>query len=164
MSRSRTPFPSTWSLGDLLRHLGDIPPERVRLDPQPGRATDRHVTQFDDHEDRLYELIDRVLVQKTPGLRESCLAAEIASRVLGFAHEHDLGIVTGAGGPYRLAPGQVRIPDAAFVSWERLPGRVVPDVAIPDLAPDLAVEVLSEGNTTREMERKLMDYFCAGVR
>ena len=37
-------------------------------------------------------------------------------------------------------------------------------MAIPDLAPDLAVEVLSEGNTKQEMERKLKDYFFAGVR
>jgi len=29
---------------------------------------------------------------------------------------------------------------------------------------DLAVEVLSEGNTRGEMERKLRDYFNAGVR
>ena len=62
-------------------------------------------------------------------------------------------------------PGLVRIPDVAFISWERLPGKVVvPDEAIPDLAPDLAVEVLSEGNTKEEMERKLKDYFFAGVR
>jgi Uma2 family endonuclease len=32
------------------------------------------------------------------------------------------------------------------------------------LAPDLAVEVLSEGNTRSEMERKLRDYFFSGVR
>src|SRR5690242_1501503 len=32
------------------------------------------------------------------------------------------------------------------------------------LAPDLAVEVLSEGNTRSEMERKLKDYFFSGVR
>jgi Uma2 family endonuclease len=30
--------------------------------------------------------------------------------------------------------------------------------------PDLAVEVLSEGNTPREMEQKLQEYFTAGVR
>jgi Uma2 family endonuclease len=32
------------------------------------------------------------------------------------------------------------------------------------VAPDLAVEVLSEGNTPGEMQRKLRDYFQAGVR
>jgi Uma2 family endonuclease len=31
------------------------------------------------------------------------------------------------------------------------------------VAPDLAVEVLSEGNTEAEMERKLREYFDAGV-
>jgi len=63
-----------------------------------------------------------------------------------------------------LAPQQVRMPDAAFVSWERPPGKVVADVAIPDLAADLAVEVLSEGDTEAEMKRKLKDYFFSDVR
>jgi Uma2 family endonuclease len=35
---------------------------------------------------------------------------------------------------------------------------------VPDLVPDLVVEVLSEGNTPREMEQKLQEYFTAGVR
>ncbi len=35
---------------------------------------------------------------------------------------------------------------------------------LPDLVPDLAVEVLSEGNTRREMEQKLREYVTAGVR
>ena len=34
---------------------------------------------------------------------------------------------------------------------------------MPALAPDLAVEVLSESNTRAEMDRKLRDYFAAGV-
>ena len=32
------------------------------------------------------------------------------------------------------------------------------------LAPDLAVEVLSKSNTKKEMQRKLGEYFQAGVR
>jgi Uma2 family endonuclease len=35
---------------------------------------------------------------------------------------------------------------------------------IPALAPNLAVEVLSAGNTTREMARKCREYFAAGVQ
>jgi Uma2 family endonuclease len=61
-------------------------------------------------------------------------------------------------------PGIVRIPDVSFISWARLPGRVLPPEAIPDLAPDLAIEVLSRGNTLREMQRKLREYFAARVR
>ena len=75
-----------------------------------------------------------------------------------------LGIVTGSTGPIRLRPGVVRAPDVAFASWDRFPGRKRPKVAVPELAPDLAVEVLSKGNTRAEMRRKLGEYFAAGVR
>ncbi|TWT85335.1 hypothetical protein Pla123a_01420 [Posidoniimonas polymericola] len=64
----------------------------------------------------------------------------------------------------QLFPDQVRIPDVCFVSWERLKGSGFPQQAAPSLAPDLAVEVLSPGNTDQEMHRKLEEYFEAGVR
>jgi Uma2 family endonuclease len=64
----------------------------------------------------------------------------------------------------RLFPGLVRIPDVAFASWDRFPERRVPSVPIPDLAPDLAVEVLSQSNTADEMARKRREHFAAGVR
>jgi Uma2 family endonuclease len=60
--------------------------------------------------------------------------------------------------------GLVRLPDVGFVSWDRLPGRRVPDEPIPNVVPDLAVEVLSPSNTAREMSRKRGEYFRAGVR
>jgi Uma2 family endonuclease len=34
---------------------------------------------------------------------------------------------------------------------------------MPDLAPDLAIEVLSKHNTKAEMRRKLKEYFLTGV-
>ena len=64
----------------------------------------------------------------------------------------------------RIAVGLVRIPDVSFIGWDRLPGRETPSEPIPDLSPDLAVEVLSEGNTKAEMTRKVSEYFDAGVR
>src|SRR5271166_822729 len=67
--------------------------------------------------------------------------------------------------PPPLSPsGQVDISDVAFTSRERLPGRERPGKPIPDLAPDLAVEILSKGNTKAEMKRKLAEYFQAGTR
>ena len=64
----------------------------------------------------------------------------------------------------RLAPGLVRIPDISFISWDRFPGRQVPRLSMLDFAPDLAVEVLSPGNTQQEMDEKLRNYFASGVR
>ena len=62
----------------------------------------------------------------------------------------------------KLAPRQVQALEDD--DWERLPGRRIPSEPIPDLAPDLAVEVLSPGNTPGEMARKRQEYFAAGVR
>ena len=50
------------------------------------------------------------------------------------------------------------------MSWDRFPGGKLPKTPIPAVAPDLAVEVLSDSNTEGEMRRKLQDYFTAGVR
>ena len=62
------------------------------------------------------------------------------------------------------APGLIRIPDVAFLSIEKFPGGRFPrDAALP-FAPDLAVEVISKGNTAKEMAEKLRDYFAAGSR
>jgi Uma2 family endonuclease len=60
--------------------------------------------------------------------------------------------------------GRVRIPDVAFTSWDRMPGRKRPTKPIPELSPDLAVEILSPSNTYGEMQLKLADYFAANVQ
>jgi Uma2 family endonuclease len=61
----------------------------------------------------------------------------------------------------RRRPDVVRCPDVAFVAAARLPGGVR-DGAL-ELAPDLAVEVLSPSNTAREMLRTLNDYLDGGA-
>jgi Uma2 family endonuclease len=63
----------------------------------------------------------------------------------------------------RLLPGLIRIPDVAFVRWARFPEGRLPREPIPSVAPDLAIEVLSESNTAAEMLRKVTDYFQAGT-
>jgi Uma2 family endonuclease len=164
MSVASPPLVESRSIADLLEELGDIPASRVRLYPYPGTATEKDVIEIEARENRLYELVEGVLVEKAMGYRESLLAALLIHFLTEFALRHDLGIVAGADGTIQLAFKLVRIPDVAFVSWARLPNGEIPAEPIPALAPDLAIEVLSEGNTKREMERKLREYFAAGVR
>ncbi len=152
------------SLADLLDRLGCIGAERVRFRPPPGTATEQDIVDIEGRENRLCELVDGTLVEKVMGYRESLLAGAILVFLRGFVDARNLGLITGPDGMMRLYPGLVRIPDVAFTSWDRLPAGRVPEQAIPDLAPDLAVEVLSKGNTPGEMDRKLHEYFDAGVR
>jgi Uma2 family endonuclease len=163
MATSSHPFPAQWTLADLLTHLGGIPAERVRLCPPPGTATEEDVIRIEREEDRLCELIDGVLVEKVMGFHESKLAGWIIHLLHQYLEGNDLGEVTAPDGTMRLMPGLVRIPDVSFVSHERLAECSNPNAAIPDLAPDLAVEVPSEGNTPGEMKRKLKEYFFCDV-
>ena len=152
------------TVADLLERFGPMPAERIRTSPSPGTATEQDVIDMEERESRLCELVDGVLVEKALGVYESFLAMEIGGLLREFVKRNGLGFVVGADGMMRLAPGLVRIPDVSFVSWNQLPGRRVPRVPIADLAPDLAVEVISPSNTTREMERKLQDFLAAGVQ
>ena len=98
------------------------------------------------------------------GYKEPLLAARLIYLLISFIEPRRLVVVLGAGGMTRLLPNQVRIPDAAVYLNARFPGGVIPDEAIPSVVPDLAVEVLSPSNTRAEMDRKLGEYFAAGVK
>jgi Uma2 family endonuclease len=152
------------TLAELHDQLGGIPLERIRMVPPPGLATEAELLRVLDHEDRICELIDGTLVEKTMGYYESLLAMTLGYFLQDFAAKHDLGIVLGEGGTLRILSDQIRVPDVAFLSWRQFPGRVLPPEPVPAIAPDLAVEILSAGNTREELNRKLRDYFNAGVK
>jgi Uma2 family endonuclease len=113
----------------------------------------------------LYELVDGVLVEKTVGFYESTLAGVLIQLLRNFLDQHDLGTISGPDGMLELRPALVRGPDVTFARWDRFPeGRPSPEDSVPAIAPDLAVEVISRGNSTGEMTRKLDEYFPAGCR
>jgi Uma2 family endonuclease len=153
----------TPTLQDLVDRLGGIPLSRILAKPAPGTATEEDLIAAYNSKTHLCELVDGVLVEKAMGLRESLLAAALISLLRAFVVPRKLGLVTGEGGTIKFAPGLVRVPDVAFISWSRVPGGRVPEKPVPQLAPDLAIEVLSEGNTKAEMGRKRSEYFDAGV-
>jgi len=152
------------NLAELLERLGGIPLERIRFRPAPGTATEADVlVALEAPRKRVCELIDGVLVEKAMGYSESLLATLLIEVLNGFVRPRNLGLVTAPDGTLRLWAGRVRIPDVAFTSWDRMPGRRRPKQPIPDLAPDLSIEVLSRSNTRAEMRLKRQDYFTAGV-
>lgn len=159
-----TPIPEVTTVADLLDRLDGIPAERVRFYPIPGTATVNDVLEIEAREKRLFELIDGVLVEKPMGIRESILASKLIAVLMTFVEPRKLGAIAGEAGMMQLRAALVRMPDVAFISWDRFPERRVPSEPAPLIAPNLAVEILSPSNTKREMARKLREYFDAGTQ
>jgi Uma2 family endonuclease len=152
------------TVADIAARLGPIPLWRIRTDPPPGTATEMDVLRIQSQEDRLCELVDGILVEKTVGYEESLLAGWILTLLNNFVVPRRLGFVAGEAGMLKIGKGLVRIPDVSFISRRRVPGGKRPKGPIAGVVPDLAIEILSESNTPKEMRHKLREYFKSGVR
>lgn len=111
------------------------------------------------------ELVRGVLVVREPaGYLHGDLAARLLVLISNYADEHNLGRTFAAETGFTLArkPDTVRAPDVAFISNARLPEP--PPRGFAEMAPDLAVEVLSPDETAAEVLEKVADWLRAGVR
>jgi Uma2 family endonuclease len=113
-----------------------------------------------------YELVSGELRRMPPaGSEHGAVAVNITLVVAQFVKAHGLGVVFGAETGFKIAsdPDTVRAPDLAFIRCERIPAGGIPRGFWPG-APDLAVEVISPGDTYTEVEEKVSDWLNAGMR
>jgi Uma2 family endonuclease len=111
------------------------------------------------------ELIDGEVVDMTPaGGQHGSVQVNLAILVGGFVKEKRLGNVSVGETGYliRTDPDTVRAPDLGFVRKSRIPPTGVPKRFWP-LAPDLAVEVVSPGDSYENVETKVHDWLEAGT-
>jgi Uma2 family endonuclease len=118
---------------------------------------------------QICEVVDGVLVMPpTPLWEHQWLSMEIAVRLRNFVNERGMGLAITA--PYDILiqrePLRTRQPDILVVN-AALTGVTSPAdlVGQPflELPPLLVVEVLSPGNTRREIDERLADYRSIGV-
>jgi Uma2 family endonuclease len=159
-----TPSHTFANLADLWHALGEVPLERIVMNPLPGTATEQDLRIMVERDKRLVELVDGTLVEKPMGYIESLIASWLIKELGIFVDDRNLGFVSGEAGMIRMISGRVRLPDVAFVSMSDLPNGKLPVQPIPTLPPTLAVEVLSETNTKLEIRQKLKEYFESGTR
>jgi Uma2 family endonuclease len=158
------PVPTMADVAAVLAGLGGVPPERIWMTPTPGTATEADVIRVVESADkRLVELVDGTLVEKTVGQRESRLAVRLAGLLDQFCQLHDIGWVSGPDGMARMSEGNVREPDVSVFPWSMYPDGIMPREKVASVAPQLAVEILSESNTVAEIAKKLREYFASGT-
>lgn len=151
------------TLADVWVRAGQVPLDRIMMSPEPGTATEEDAADSRRKWDKNCELVNGILVDKAMGWYECQIAAALSYFLHVYLDARPIGIVAVGDSPHKTIAFNVRKPDVAFVSFARLPGGKTPRKKVLPLAPDLAVEVLSEGNTTAEMDTKLKEYFAAGV-
>jgi Uma2 family endonuclease len=113
-----------------------------------------------------YELIEGALKKMSPaGSKHGQVALTIAGLLWQHVRAHKLGVVFAAETGYKIAsnPDTVIAPDASFVRQAEIDRLGETEKFWPG-APDLAVEVVSPGDTAREVREKVAAWLAAGTQ
>jgi Uma2 family endonuclease len=113
-----------------------------------------------------YELVKGELIRTAPaGYQHGEVAMNIGARLHEYVKRHNLGGVYAAETGFVLTqdPDTVRAPDAAFIRQE-LVEKAESTTGYWIGPPDLAVEVVSPGDTVSEVEDKVAEWLEAGAR
>ncbi len=112
-----------------------------------------------------YELVKGELIRMAPtGHKHGIVTMRIAGPLYRYVKNNNLGEVYGAESGFLISqdPDTVRAPDVAFVRRERI--ERAGDVRSYWIGPpDLAVEVVSPGDTVDEVEDKVSEWLEAGT-
>ncbi|WP_428307184.1 Uma2 family endonuclease [Lacipirellula sp.] len=134
-------------------------------------STAAHLLTADDlfrmpsDESRWCELVEGEIVHMSPPGAAHGLVTQTLSFLLGqFVAEQRLGLTFAAETGFVVArnPDSVLGPDGSFVRRERIDSLGVPVTYFPE-APDMVFEVLSPGDTVREVGLKMRRWLQAGV-
>ena len=110
-----------------------------------------------------HDIVDgEMIMAPAPTVEHQRILLRLIRSLDSFVTEHRLGEVLFAPVDVLIQqePLRTRQPDLLFVSKER--SGIMSTIV--EGAPDLVVEILSPGNTRREVEEKLSDYALLGVR
>jgi Uma2 family endonuclease len=125
------------------------------------------VEEFEQLEDsECFELDDGVLREWPVGFNSQEVASNLARLMGNHLEGSSAGRVLPPEVPLRIYPDRPRrVPraDGGFISAARLPLRESPRGSLT-VAPELIIESISPGDQTWYMERKVREYFSAGVR
>lgn len=115
------------------------------------------------NEDKEYEIVDGQPEEKEMGgARHGGVGARLIVRLGSHVESNNLGGVYGADTTYKIGKNE-RLPDVSFVAAERIPAEGEPE-GIWNIAPDLAIEIISPNDLWEKVQGKVREYFAAGVR
>ena len=117
-------------------------------------------------DERGVELIRGIVRRKAmPGARHGLVCQRTSFRIGLYLQSHDIGYLFTHDTFVRTEqyPASYRGPDLQFMSYSRMPKGTVPS-GIPDVAPEMVIEVRSTSDSWKAMTRKALEYLDADVK
>ena len=115
--------------------------------------------------DEHFELVNGQLVEKSMGFHEQWVDSVLYKFFILFLHQNDIGRAVLEAKFALPNTGNRRIPDLAYISYSTWPrNKPFPKKAYANMAPDLAVEVISPSDGGRDIVDKMLEYFRAGCK
>jgi Uma2 family endonuclease len=112
-----------------------------------------------------YEIVQGELITRgNSGALHGYLCSLLLAALVNHSQSKKLGVVLDSSTAFKLKNGNKRSPDISFLAKQRLQGMTVLPTGFLEGAPDLAVEILSPGNTVEEIHEKLVEFFDNGTR
>jgi Uma2 family endonuclease len=148
----------------LQQRYGVSPDELAALKELPVEPLFSEDLEHLPEDGSTYELWKGALIRMSSGkIRHGSDAGQLAVKLGSYLDAHRVGRLLVAEPGFRVGPdNSVISPDLAFIRNERL-GLFPPDEFGP-VSPDLAVEVISPGNTGIEISEKVAAYLAGGAR
>lgn len=127
----------------------------------PAEAAPAPTVELDP--EKLYEIVDgQPEEKKMAGARHGGVISRLSIRLGVYVESNDLGGLYPANTTFQVGKNE-RMPDIAFVSAGRIPPEGEPEGKW-EIAPDLAVEVISPSDPDEKVSSKILDYLDAGVK
>ncbi|MFN5659483.1 MAG: Uma2 family endonuclease [Pseudanabaena sp.] len=126
--------------------------------------TDQAFMALPDDECR-YEIVNgELVVMGNSGALHGYISIVLSSALFAIVSPQKLGVLFDSSTAFKMKNGNKRSPDISFFAKERFQGIADLPIGYLEGAPDLAVEILSPGNTVEEISTKLVEYFENGTR
>jgi Uma2 family endonuclease len=116
-----------------------------------------------ENSDKSFELWNGEIVEVSPSnLYSSLISAQIIAAFVNYLKGNPVAWVSGEGGGYHISATETFAPDVAILLKSRQP--TVKGKGFNRIPPDLAVEVVSPGNSASEMHNKVLKYLQSSTQ
>lgn len=109
-----------------------------------------------------YELVDGVKEAKMAGAKHGEIGAKLTVELGIYLKQNPLGKLYNSNTTFQIGANE-RMPDVSLVFATRIPAEGAPSTKW-EIAPDLAIEVISPNDVWEKVSDKVREYFAAGVQ